>query len=181
MSNGARIKGPCILGKNTEVYDFTIQDYAIIENSYIGAGCVIGSHAVILDSTLVKNITVYPHATIEKSIIMEQSKVYYHAEVLHSIVGKEAIVGSGVKTPCQRLKKMREEPAYVTYFTDIGIKKTEKFGAIIGDYCQIGSGTVIHPGRRIGKQSNIYANCEILRNVKPSSNIRNKDIVEGYD
>jgi len=70
---------------------------------------------------------------------------------------------------------------YVTYFSDTGIKKTDKFGAIIGDYCQIGSGTVIHPGRRVGKRSNISANCEILKNIKPDSNIRNKDMVEGYE
>lgn len=175
MTNGARIKGPCFLGKNIK-----IRDYAIIENSYIGDGCEIGEHAVILDSTLVKSVTVHPHATIEKSIIMENSKVYYHAEVLHSIVGKEVMIGSGVKTPCQRLKRVHGKP-YVTYFSDTGIKKTDKFGAIIGDYCQIGSGTVIHPGRRVGKQSNISANCEILKNIKPDSNIRNKDMVEEYE
>lgn len=188
---------------------------------------------------------------------MENSVICYHAEVLHSIVGKEVMIGSGVKTPCQRLKnvkdflfgirtdvkleedfnkgvfsevlknafktkgysvadnatitkrkenewvmsgeKMRKffirkedgklnisrdkKPVYpwVTYFSDIGIKRTEKFGAIIGDYCQIGSGTVIHPGRRVGKRSKIYANCEILKNIKPSSDIRNKDMTEGYD
>ena len=250
LPNGARIKGPCILGKNIE-----IQDYAIIENSYIGDGCKIGDHTLITDSTLVKNVRVNHDAVIEKSIIMENSVICYHAEVLHSIVGKEVMMGSGVKTPCQRLKnvegflfstdvKLKEEfnkgvfsevlknafktkgysvadnvaitkgkenewvisgekmrkifirkedgklnisrdkkPVYpwVTYFSDIGIKRTEKFGAIIGDYCQIGSGTVIHPGRRVGKRSKIYANCEILKNIKPSSDIRNKDMIEGYD
>ena len=252
MPNGARIKGPCVLGKNVE-----IKDYAVIEKSYIGEGCNIGSHAVIRDSTLVKDIKIHYDAVIENAIIMENSVICYHAEVIHSIVGKEVMIGSDVKTPCQRLKnvegflfstdiklkedfnkgilsevlkdafktygfslsanagitkgegkenewvisdeKMRKffarkedgklnisvdgKPVYqwVIYFSDIGIKKTEKFGAIIGDYCQIGSGTVIHPGRRIGKRSKIYANCEILKNVKPSSKLRNKDIIEGYD
>ena len=257
MSNGARIKGPCILGKNTKNRDFAIHDYAIIEHSYIGDGCKIGNRTSIIDSTLVKDVRVNHDAVIEKSIIMENSVICYHAEVLHSIVGKEVMIGSGVKTPCQRLKnvegflfsirtdtklkedlnkgvfsevlknafktygysvadnatitkrkeneweisgeKMRKvfireedgklnisrdkKPVYpwVTYFSDIGIKRTEKFGAIIGDYCQIGSGTVIHPGRRVGKRSKIYANCEILKNIKPSSDIRNKDMIEGYD
>ena len=178
MSNGARIKGPCILGKN-----IVIHDYAIIENSYIGDGCNIGNHTSIIDSTLVKDVRVNHDAVIEKSIIMENSVICYHAEVLHSIVGKEVMMGSGVKTPCQRLKNVDRKPVYpwVTYFSDIGIKRTEKFGAIIGDYCQIGSGTVIHPGRRVGKRSKIYANCEILKNIKPSSDIRNKDMIEGYD
>ena len=183
MSNGARIKGPCILGKNTENQDFAIHDYAIIENSYVGDGCKIGNHTSIIDSTLVKDVRVNHDAVIEKSIIMENSVICYHAEVLHSIVGKEVMMGSGVKTPCQRLKNVDGKPSYqwVTYFSDIGIKRTEKFGAIIGDYCQIGSGTVIHPGRRVGKRSKIYANCEILKNIKPSSDIRNKDMIEGYD
>jgi len=252
LPNGARIKGPCILGKNIE-----IQDYAIIENSYIGDGCKIGDHTLITDSTLVKNVRVNHDAVVEKSIIMENSVICFHAEVLHSIVGKEVMIGSGVKIPCQRLKnvegflfsisrdikleedfnkgvfsevlkdafkthgysvddnatikkgkenewvisdeKMRKffirkeddklnisedrKTVYplVTYFSDIGIKRTKKFGAIIGDYCQIGSGTVIHPGRRVGKRSKIYANCEILKNIKPSSVIRNKDMIEGYD
>ena len=182
MPNGARIKGPCILGK-----DVKIDDYAIIKNSYIGDDCTIECHASIHDSTLAKGVRIYHHAVIENSIIMEESEVYYHAEILHSIVGKKVLIGSDVKTPCQRLKDMKVdvdgEPAYqdVIYFSAAGIKRTEKFGAIIGDFCQIGSGTVIHPGRMIGKRSKIYSNCEILKNVKPSSNIKNKNMMEGYD
>ena len=176
MSNGTRIKGPCILGKNIE-----IQDYAIIENSYIGDGCKIGSNTLIHDSTLVKDIIIHHGAIIEKSIIMENSEIYYHSDVLHSIIGKKVTIGSGVRTPCQRLKNADGEPVGVTYFSDIGIKRTNRFGAIIGDYCQIGSGTVIHPGRRVGKGSKIHANCEILKNIKPDSNIKNEDVVKGYD
>ena len=176
VPNGARIKGPCILGKNIE-----IEDYAIIENSYIGDGCKIGSNTLIHDSTLVKDIIIHHGVTIEKSIIMENSEIYYHSDVLHSIIGKKVTIGSGVRTPCQRLKNTDGEPVDVTYFSDIGIKRTNRFGATIGDYCQIGSGTVIHPGRRVGKRSKIHANCEILKNIKPYSNIKNEDIVEGYD
>jgi NDP-sugar pyrophosphorylase family protein len=179
LSNGSRIKGPCVLGKNIEFHD-----YAIIEHAYIGDGCSIGNHAVIRDSTLVEGVKVNHDAVIENSIIMENSVVCYHAEVLHSIIGKEVMIGSDVKTPCQKLKKVdkkKTEYQKVTYFSDISIEKTDKFGAIVGDYCQIGSGTVIHPGRRVGKRSKIYANCEILKNVKPSSEIRNKDVTEGYN
>ena len=202
MSNGARIKGPAIVGKNIvgknivgkkiEIQDYaviknsyvgdgcTISDYAVIENSYVGNGCNIGKHTVIIDSTLVEDVKVNHDAVIENSVIMDNSTICYHAEVLHSIIGREVMIGSDVKTPCQRLKNVDGELDYppVTYFLDIGIKKTERFGAIIGDYCQIGSGTVIHPGRRIGKRSKIYANCEILTNVNPRSRIRNKDITE---
>ena len=175
MSNGARIKGPCVLGKNVE-----IQDYAVIENSYIGDGCKIECHASIHDSTLVKGVKIHHHAVIENAIIMEDSEIYYHSEILHSIVGKKVIIGSNVKTPCRRLGNVDAggEPLEVTYLSDIGIRKTEKFGAVIGDYAQIGSGTVIHPGRRVGKRSKIHANCDILKNVKPHSHIRNKEITE---
>lgn len=183
MSNGARIKGPCVLGKNTEVHDFAIQDYAVIENSYIGDGCTIGCHVVIHDSTLVKDITIQHDAVIEKSIIMEKSEIRYHSEILHSIIGKEVLISSDVRMLCQKLKILDGKPTAhkVTYFSDVGIKITDEFGAIIGDYCQIGSGTIIHPGRRIGKLSKIHANCEILINVNSQSRIRNKDITEGYD
>lgn len=173
---GARITGPCILGKNIE-----IQDYAIIGHSYIGDECKIGYHAVIHDSALGKGTKVQHDAIIENSIIMEDSEICYHAEVLHSIVGEDVLIGSDVKTPCQRLKDADDKsalPHSITYISDIGIKRTERFGAIIGDHCQIGSGTVIHPGRRVGKWSKIHANCEILNNVKPHSHIRNKNKTE---
>lgn len=176
MSNGARIRGPCILGEKIKIHD-----YAIIENSYIGEGCMIGSNTFIHDSTLVGNVKIHQGATIENAIIMENSTIFYHSDVLHSIIGKNVTIGSGVRTPCQRLKNTDDKPIDVTYFSDTGIKKTNKFGAIIGDNCQIGSGTVIHPGRRIGKRSKIHANCEILKNIKPDSNIKNEDIVKGYD
>nr|AAU84271.1 glucose-1-phosphate thymidylyltransferase [uncultured archaeon GZfos9C4] len=175
MLNGARIKGPCVLGKNVE-----IQDYAVIENSYIGDECKIECHTSVHDSTLVKDVKIHHHAVIENSIIMEHSEIYYHAEILYSIVGKKVQIGSDVKTPCRRLKNVAGEPAYpeVTYLSDIGIRRAWRFGAIIGDYCQIGSGTVIYPGRRVGKRSEIHANCEIVQNVKPHSRIRNKDRAE---
>ncbi len=178
MTNGARIKGPCILGKNIK-----IQDYAIIEHSYIGDDCTIGCHAVIHDSTLVKDITIQHDAVIEMSIIMENSEISYHSVIQHSIIGKEVLISSDVRMPCQKLKILDGKPTYhkVTYFSDVGIKITDEFGAIIGDYCQIGSGTIIHPGRRVGKLSKIHANCEILINVNSHSRIRNKDITEGYD
>ena len=85
-------------------------------------------------------------------------------------------------TPSQKFRKLDTNltSQKVIYFSDVGIQRTEKFGAIIGDYCQIGSGTVVHPGRRIGRKSILHANCTILKNVEPSSNLRNKTILEEY-
>ena len=45
-----------------------------------------------------------------------------------------------------------------------------KFGAILGDYAEIGCGAVLNPGSVIGKNSNVYPLCTV-RGYVPSSHI----------
>ena len=176
LSNGAKIKGPCILREGVEIHD-----YAIIENSYIGKDCLIDANAIIVGSTLEKNVKISCGAIINSCIIMENSNIYYNSTIVESIVGKDVTIGVGVRVPCQRLKTLGEKAVdrMVTYFSDIGVKKVKSFGAIIGDYSQIGSGTIIHPGRRIGKLSKINSNSQVVKNVPPKSTITQKYVYEG--
>jgi NDP-sugar pyrophosphorylase family protein len=163
------IKGPCILGRNLK-----IGNNVYIEGSFIGDNTEIGNFATIRNSNLVKGVHITENVVIENSIIMENSTIYCNCVIVSSILGKYVSTGIGTKFPCRRLKKIEYIPKdrKVTYFSDIKIENPNEFGSIIGDYCQIGSGTLIHPGRRIGKRSIISANSQVLKNLRPNSVIK---------
>ena len=46
----------------------------------------------------------------------------------------------------------------------------KKFGAILGDYAEIGCGTVLNPGCIVGKNTNIYP-LSSIRGVIPKKSI----------
>jgi NDP-sugar pyrophosphorylase family protein len=149
-----------------------IKENSIIRNSFVGNDCFISNNTTISASTLEKNIEIHSNSIIENSIIMDSTTIFHNCLVVMSIIGKHVTLGVGVNIPCKRLNKITEyepEDKKVTYFSDIDICKTEHFGAIIGDCCQIGSGAVVHPGRRVGKRSKIDSGYQVVKNLPPLS------------
>jgi len=49
----------------------------------------------------------------------------------------------------------------------------KKFGAILGDYVEVGCGSVLNPGTVIGKHTNIYP-LSMVRGVIPENSIYKK-------
>lgn len=130
---GAYIKGPCLIGKNC-----TIRHGAYIRGNFIaGDGCVIGH------DTEVKN-----------SIFLQGALAGHFAYVGDSIIGNKANLGAGTK--CANLKLDHETisiqfPGQQTI--DTGMRK---FGALIGDNCQLGCNSVTNPGTLMGQGVKCY-------------------------
>ena len=45
----------------------------------------------------------------------------------------------------------------------------KKFGAILGDYVEVGCGTVLNPGTIVGKNTNIYPLSMVRGVIEPNS------------
>ena len=137
----ASIAGPCIIGPDTEVRPGAFLRGSIL----VGAGCVVGN------STELKNC-----------ILFDGVQVPHYNYVGDSILGYMAHMGAGAITSNvkgdKKLVVVHGEEAYET-----GCKK---FGAMLGDYAEIGCNSVLNPGTSVGRDSQVYP-LSSVRGVVP--------------
>ena len=146
IAPSATVLPPRIIGKDTE-----LRVGAFIRGSVIvGDGCVVGN------SCEVKN-----------AIIFDCVQVPHFNYVGDSILGYRSHTGAGVITSNVKsdktLVKVRTEDGFI----ETGLKK---FGAMIGDFVEVGCNSVLNPGTVIGKNSNIYP-LSCVRGFVPARHI----------
>ena len=134
----AYIHGPAIIGKDAEVRHC----------AFIRGSAIIGKNCVIGNSTEVKN-----------SIIFDEVQIPHYNYVGDSILGFRSHLGAGAITSNVKNDKSNVEVNFALGKMDT---KLRKFGAIVGDFSQIGCNSVLNPGTIIGRNCSIY----------PLSNVR---------
>lgn len=151
----ALIQGPCIIGERAEVRHCAY----IRGNVLVGSGCVVGN------STELKNV-----------ILFQEVQVPHYNYVGDSILGYHAHMGAGAITSNVKADKSLVEIVLSEERYETGLKK---FGAILGDYAEIGCNSVLNPGTLVGKNSNVYP-LSMVRGVVPEKSIYKKkgEIVE---
>ena len=132
------LNGPCIIGKDAEVR----------QCAFIRGSAIIGKNCVIGNSTEVKN-----------SIIFDEVQIPHYNYVGDSILGFRSHLGAGAITSNVKNDKSNVEVNFALGKMDT---KLRKFGAIVGDFSQIGCNSVLNPGTIIGRNCSIY----------PLSNVR---------
>ena len=130
-----KIEGPCIIGPN-----------AVIRHSaFLRAGSWICEGAVVGHSSEIKN-----------SVLLPNSKAPHFNYVGDSIIGIEANLGAGAK-----LSNVRNDRREVFVTLSDGERfgsGLRKFGAILGDSCQLGCNVVTNPGTMVAPGSMINPN-----------------------
>ena len=132
--------------------------------AYIRGNALVGQGAVVGNSTELKNV-----------VLFDGVQVPHYNYVGDSILGYKAHMGAGAIT-----SNVKADHSLVavkgenTISTDL-----KKFGAILGDYAEIGCNAVLNPGTVIGRKSNVYP-LSMVRGVIPPMSIYKKqnDIVE---
>ncbi|MCD7831634.1 MAG: UDP-N-acetylglucosamine pyrophosphorylase [Firmicutes bacterium] len=142
----AYIAGPTIISADTEV-----RHCAFIRGSaLVGKGCVVGN------STELKNV-----------VLFDGVQVPHYNYVGDSILGYKAHMGAASLT--SNVKGDKHSVAVHTPDGDIFTGR-RKFGAILGDFAEIGCGAVLNPGVIIGKGSRVYPLVSV-RGVVPANSI----------
>ena len=145
----AFIGGNVIIGKNAE-----IRHCAFIRgNALVGEGAVVGN------STELKNV-----------ILFNKVQVPHYNYVGDSILGYKSHMGAGSIT-----SNVKSDKTLTVVKTPEGEIPTglKKFGAMLGDYVEVGCGTVLNPGSVVGRESNIYP-LSMVRGVVPARSIYKK-------
>ena len=142
----AFLGAPCIIGANTEV-----RHCAFIRGSaLVGEGCVVGN------SVELKNV-----------ILFDGVQVPHYNYVGDSILGYLSHMGAGSLTSNVKSDKTLVVVKNGGEQFPTGLKK---FGAILGDYVEVGCNSVLNPGTVVGRNSNIYP-TSCVRGVVPENSI----------
>ena len=128
----AHIDAPCIIDENSEVRHC----------AFIRGGVIVGKNCVVGNSTEMKNC-----------IIFDNVQIPHFNYVGDSVLGFKAHLGAGAVT-----SNVKSDKTLVTVLKDgekieTGLKK---FGAMVGDYTEVGCNSVLCPGTVIGKNCTVY-------------------------
>jgi UDP-N-acetylglucosamine diphosphorylase / glucose-1-phosphate thymidylyltransferase / UDP-N-acetylgalactosamine diphosphorylase / glucosamine-1-phosphate N-acetyltransferase / galactosamine-1-phosphate N-acetyltransferase len=154
VEDGAMIKGPAIIGRNCQIrHNAYLREHVIV-----GDGCLVGNSCELKNALLFNGCQV-PHFNY----------------VGDSILGHKAHLGAGVV-----LSNYKAFPGNVTVEMDgvpydTGLRK---FGALLGDGCDIGCNAVLNPGSIIGRGAVVYPGVN-WRSILPANMIaKNKGQIE---
>lgn len=142
----AWISGPCIIDHGTEVRHCAF----IRGNALVGKNCVVGN------SVELKNV-----------ILFDNVQTPHYNYVGDSILGYRSHMGAGSITSNVKSDKTHVCVKNCGECVDTGLKK---FGAMIGDYVEIGCNSVLNPGTMIGRHTNIYP-LSSVRGIVPANSI----------
>ncbi|MBR1634013.1 MAG: UDP-N-acetylglucosamine pyrophosphorylase [Lachnospiraceae bacterium] len=142
----AYLHGPLIIDEDAE-----IRHCAFIRgNAIVGKGSVVGN------STELKN-----------DIIFNNVQVPHYNYVGDSVLGYRSHMGAGSITSNVKSDKTLVVVKDGQDKIETGLKK---FGAMLGDFVEIGCNSVLNPGSVIGCHSNVYP-LSLVRGVVPSHSI----------
>ena len=145
----ACLNGPLIIDEEAEVRHCAF----IRGNAIVGKGSVVGN------STELKNV-----------IIFNSVQVPHYNYVGDSILGYKSHMGAGSIT-----SNVKSDKTLVAVKDSYASKEEiatglKKFGAMLGDYVEVGCNSVLNPGTVIGPHSNVYPLSRV-RGVIPGNSI----------
>lgn len=149
VAQTAFINGPAIIGRNAEIRHC----------AYIRGNAIVGEGAVVGNSTELKNV-----------ILFNKVQVPHYNYVGDSVLGFRSHMGAGSIT-----SNVKSDKKLVAVHTPEGDIETgmKKFGAMLGDYVEVGCGSVLNPGSVVGRNANIYP-LSMVRGVIPADSIYKK-------
>lgn len=142
----AYIAGPCIIDHGAELRHC----------AFVRGSAIVGRRAVVGNSCELKNV-----------VLFDNVQTPHFNYVGDSILGYKAHMGAGSITSNVKSDKTLVVVKNGAEHIETGRKK---FGAILGDYVEVGCNSVLNPGTVVGRHSNIYP-VSCVRGVIPESSI----------
>ncbi len=141
----AFIASPCIIDEGAEVRHC----------AFIRGGVIVGKNCVVGNSTEMKN-----------AIIFDNVQIPHFNYVGDSVLGYKSHLGAGAVT-----SNVKSDKTLVTIKN--GDEKIEtgmkKFGAMVGDFTEVGCNSVLCPGTVVGKNCTVYPLSRVRGYIKENS------------
>ena len=146
-----------IIGPNTEVR----------QCAFLRGNALVGADDVVGNSTELKNVIIFDHV-----------EVPHYNYVGDAILGYHSHMGAGSIT--SNVKADRSNVVVKGYgeYSDINIETGRyKFGAMLGDWVEVGCNSVLNPGTVVGRHSNIYPLSPIRGYVPDNSIVKTGNVI----
>ncbi len=150
---GVVIKGPTVLCEGAELR----------HGAYLRGSCLIGPEAVVGHATEVKN-----------SLFLNHAEAGHFAYVGDSLLGADSNLGAGTKLANLQFRSEEEKrdrnhrPIKIQIdgeSIDTGLRK---FGAVIGEHCEVGCNVVTSPGTLLGPGCWVVPNTTVPKGAYPA-------------
>ncbi|MDD6743434.1 UDP-N-acetylglucosamine pyrophosphorylase [Roseburia sp. MUC/MUC-530-WT-4D] len=157
----ACLNGPLIIDEEAEVRHC----------AFVRGSAVVGKGSVVGNSTELKN-----------DIIFNSVQVPHYNYVGDSILGYKSHMGAGSIT-----SNVKSDKTLVAVKDKYDSKEEietglKKFGAMLGDYVEVGCNSVLNPGTVIGRHSNIYPLSRVRGVIPADSIFKDQDhVVKKHD
>lgn len=151
IAKTATLNGPLIIDADTEVRP----------GAFIRGKVIVGKNCVVGNSTELKNV-----------VLFNTVQVPHYNYVGDSILGTHSHMGAGSITSNVKSDKTLVVVKTADEQIATGLKK---FGAMVGDYVEVGCNSVLNPGTVIGRHSNIYPLSSVRGYVPQNSIFKDKD------
>ncbi len=144
---GAVIIGPTVIGANCQIR----------AGAYIRGDAIIGDGCIVGNSSEVKN-----------ALFLEGAAAPHFNYVGDSVLGRKSNLGAGVKL--SNWKIAADKNVMIRAEGEIIDTGLQKFGAVLGDFVEIGCNSVLNPGTVVGANTLIYAVSNV-RGIIPGNSI----------
>ena len=156
MAPTAYLNGPLIIDEEAEIRHC----------AFIRGSAIIGKGSVVGNSTELKN-----------DIIFNNVQVPHYNYVGDSILGYRSHMGAGSIT-----SNVKSDKTLVVVKDSYDTKEEietgrKKFGAMLGDFVEVGCNSVLNPGTVIGRHTNIYPLSRVRGVIPADSIFKDKDNV----
>ncbi len=153
----------------------------IAPSAYIGSPCIICDNAEIRHCAFIRGSAIVGKGTVvgnsvelKNCILFDSVQVPHFNYVGDSVLGFHSHMGAGSITSNVKSDKTLVTVNVNGTKVETGLKK---FGAMLGDYVEVGCNSVLNPGTVIGKRTNIYPLSSVRGYVKENSIYKNKSEV----
>lgn len=146
----AYIEGPTIIDEEAKVRHC----------AFIRGRAIVGKRAVVGNSTELKNV-----------ILFNKVEVPHYNYVGDSILGYKSHMGAGSITSNVKSDRKPVQIKLMDEKIETGLKK---IGAFLGDYVEVGCGSVLNPGAIIGRNTNVYPLSSVRGFVRADSIYKNQ-------
>ena len=127
--------------------------------AFIRGSAVIGEGAIVGNSTEIKN-----------SVIFDGVQIPHYNYVGDSILGYKSHMGASAIASNFKLDHTNVKVREANEVYDTGLRK---FGVMLGDFSEVGCGSVLNPGTIIGRETLIYPLTNVRGIIPPHSILSN--------
>ena len=146
------------------------RDAAVFPSAHIGAPCIIDHGAEVRHCAFIrgsaivgKNCVVGNSVELKNALLFDGVQTPHYNYVGDSVLGYKSHMGAGSITSNVKSDKTLVVVKNGGERMETGLKK---FGAILGDFVEVGCNSVLNPGCVIGRRSSVYPTSSV-RGVVP--------------